>query len=174
MIIMQQPTAGRHHSLKVVFNHLCCIVSSLMQTIEEQRVEQYNTGCSIWIGAILKSYYIVTLILVSDNFVLHFYDGKMCTFWFLQLNFFFQIFQRTPYDFAHFPNFLKEGNLKNGPNHREILQKIQKFLFQISKCTHFSIIKMKETTAWYQNQHRNSFFLNVPNPYCIMCIPAYM
>ena len=39
-----------------------------------------TTGCTIWIiGTILKSY-IVILILVIGNFLIQFYNGKMCTF----------------------------------------------------------------------------------------------
>ena len=53
-----------------------------------------------------------------------------------------------PYDLAIFQNLNLAENLKNEPNHRGDPFKF--FLFQISKCTDFSIIRMMEKNAWHQ------------------------
>ena len=61
---------------------------------------------------------------------------------------FFENSKGPPYDLAIFQNLNLAENLKNEPNHRGDPLKFSKnFLFQISKCTNFSTIRMMEKNA---------------------------
>ena len=69
---------------------------------------------------------------------------ETCVHFFISGMKIFFTFQSSSYDLAQFSNLT--DNLKNEPNHRwtQPLKFLKTILFQISKCTHVSSIKMKE------------------------------
>ena len=70
---------------------------------------------------------------------------------------FFSLFQRVPLWFGSFfkfsanPNFEKWAKSWGDP-----LKFSKNFLFQISKCTNFSIMRMMEKNAWHQKWSHSS------------------